>query len=447
MATRLNYTVPIARQLLLSAVRRLRTGGLAAALPTSTRERPFIIVTGAGRSGTSAVARVLHESGVSMGGSFSPSDDDNATGYYEERAVNLMNWQMLTEMGVVNIYGSNRWPWRSTALAVAERHRDRLREIAQGALDGWKDPSFSMTLEAWLPYLPARPKIVVCLRSPKDFEDSVRRIYGLVTEKATQRQWARHYRRLLDLIRDYHLEAYCVEYNSLVGQPKQTIAALADFVGCRLSPEYVDPELRRFGHRVPKEYQSLYEEVLALGGTTVRSGESIDAGPEQAEPGQRTVGTDSQAIGRYLQQVNRIDEQVQAARAVWSVQVGMPTAIITEYEQLGLAERDVVETTRAASIAYSATLLEAQETLGALEVPMGFDSYQEASEHMVNQARLVAELTLAAVKGGASNQPRLKAALRFWRRHGRAAAVERAQQGRRRELRRAIRISGYSAGS
>ena len=265
MATRLNYALPIAKQFLLGTVRRLRPGGLAGTLPPSTRDRPFVIVTGAGRSGTSATSRVLHESGVRLGSDFDPGDKDNATGYYQERAVYETNGRMLAEMGMSTIEGSYGWPWRSTVLAIAERFSEELATIARSDTDGWKDPIFSTTLEAWLPHLPARPKIVVCLRSPRSYAESVARIYGLVDVSALERQWAKRYRRLLDVIRDYELEAHCVEYSALLSHPKETVAALAEFVGCELKPEYVKAELQRFASPVPAEYQALYDEVLQLG--------------------------------------------------------------------------------------------------------------------------------------------------------------------------------------
>ena len=67
MATRLHYALPFAAQLIASTTRRLR-GKRPTAAPAEGR--PFIIVTGLGRSGTSAVARVLHESGVLLGDHF-----------------------------------------------------------------------------------------------------------------------------------------------------------------------------------------------------------------------------------------------------------------------------------------------------------------------------------------------------------------------------------------
>ena len=43
------------------------------------------LVVGTGRSGTSTVARVMHEKlGISMGNEFVPSNEFNEKGYYED---------------------------------------------------------------------------------------------------------------------------------------------------------------------------------------------------------------------------------------------------------------------------------------------------------------------------------------------------------------------------
>lgn len=48
---------------------------------------PFALVLGCERSGTSAVARVLHELGFCMGHDFPPADKDNPEGYFEDRSM------------------------------------------------------------------------------------------------------------------------------------------------------------------------------------------------------------------------------------------------------------------------------------------------------------------------------------------------------------------------
>jgi hypothetical protein len=264
MATRLIYTLPFVAQLLLSGRNRLRSGGLANSLQASPEAKPFIIVTGAGRSGTSAVARVLHESGISMGEHFAEPSDDNAVGFYEELPVFDLNQRILRQAGRAR----ERVPWRITLLAVASRHRQTMKELAnETAAGGWKDPAFCLTLEAWLPHLPRRPKLLICLRSPEAYLESLTRIYGYISREDTHRAWAKRNRRLLDVVRDYGLEATCIEYDTLVERPEEAIAHLAEFVGHALDAKLVEPRLRRFSQPIPDEYVRLYEEVKALGGS------------------------------------------------------------------------------------------------------------------------------------------------------------------------------------
>ena len=230
----------------------------------SPRDKSFIIVTGVGRSGTSAVARVLHESGLPMGHELEGPSPFNPAGLYEDSDVWRLNQSLVAELGMWDPRHPGRWPRRSTVLAVAKGYQAAMRELAANALAGWKDPRFAVTLEAWLPHLPCRPKLVVCLRSPRPYADSVIRVFGLVERKAAERLWVKHYRRILDVIRDYKLEAACVEYDVLVERPREETATLAEFVGHPLQWQYVSSPLQHFKGSVPTQYARLYAEVRAL---------------------------------------------------------------------------------------------------------------------------------------------------------------------------------------
>lgn len=227
----------------------------------------FIIVTGAGRSGTSAVARVLHESGVSMGQRLRPPADANPVGYYEEMPVCDLNEQILFAVGMGEWH---RWASRREILAAAAPFVPRMRELIADAYRhgdgprGWKDPRFSWTIEAWLPYFPEKPRLVVCVRSPGEVVDSTMRVYGLATREARDAAdeiWPNYYGRLLELIEDLQLEAHCVEYDVLLAEPEATVAGLAAFVGHPLDHRWVEPGLRRFAAPVPERYRDLYERV------------------------------------------------------------------------------------------------------------------------------------------------------------------------------------------
>lgn len=271
----------------------------------------MIVVTGSGRSGTSAVARVLHESGICMGRDLIGPTEFNAEGYYEERAVVALNDELLAEVGLrpsrrllPRLYrrlrralGATEVPaprWsavsRAQVLAAARKHSSRMKQLVAGLPPGggWKDPRFSVTLEAWLPHLPEKPRLIVCLRSPAAVTASVLRIYGLIDTEAagdpaspqyrkllrylervsetTEERWSMQYRWLLEFIRDFELEATCVEYDALIRDPEGTVAALAEFVGRPLDARYVERPFRHYAAGVPERFVELYQRVLALAG-------------------------------------------------------------------------------------------------------------------------------------------------------------------------------------
>ncbi len=413
---RLNYALPILRRLLLDTSRRLRPGGLAATLPQPSDERPFFIVTGTGRSGTSAVARVLHESGLSMGDHFRTPTQVNSTGFYEELPVCDLNDRIMAGCGMA---GLRHWPWRSTVLAVAERHSTLMDGLTPDeSVAGWKDPRFSVTLEAWLPHLPRQPKVVVCLRNSEAFYHSTAQMFGLIRRDLVERWWANELRRLLAVVRDYRLDTICIEYDDLVRSPEETVERLSSFVGRPLDAAYIEPTLRHHEYPIPERHTALYQRVRSLG--------TADASGRQPLPKQRPA--EANEIEGYLQRVRSLDANVAAAHKAWAAAAGAPKLTLDEPERV-----------RAASAAYVETLSAAQIELGALPPPTGFAGYHEATRDAVNDHRLVAQLTLQA----AERQRPASDAARAYERRLSPQAIAASAKRRAREYKRALKSSGY----
>jgi len=419
MATRLSYALPIAGQLISSTARRL-TGRGAVDVPAGGE--PFIIVTGLGRSGTSAVARVLHESGVSMGSHFREPTEENRTGFYEELPVCDLNDEIMAECGIA---GLKRYPLRSTVLAVARTYGDRLRALAQTESAGWKDPRFTVMLEAWLPHLPGPPKLIVCLRSSEAFLHSIMQIFGLIDRGLAERWWSRELRRLLDVIRDYDLNATCVEYDDLITEPERTVAQIAEFVGRPLDASYVQPDLRHFAYHIPLRLRPLYNEVRALGPNGHRAEEET----QPATP---------ESIDAYMATVTAVDTTLEAAKKEWGERIGAPDMRLAHYQELGLDPTDVYAEGRAASSAYIETLLNAQTKLGALLPPAGFELYHETTRAAINDARLVAQLMLQT----AEHRRAIEDVLKAYQLRLSPEAVARTHERRARELDRARQTAG-----
>lgn len=222
----------------------------------------FTIVTGAGRSGTSAVARILHESGLLLGRDFAPPSEFNPVGFYEELPVCELNQSIMAACGTLEL---QEWPAPALMVSRSAAYGEQMEKlITATSADGWKDPRFCFTLETWLPHFPAPPRVVVCLRSPEAFVHSTINSFGLLPREKLERWWVNHYRRILDVIRSYQLDATCVVYEELVRQPAEALARLSSFVRRPLNAKYLEPALQHFAYQVPRCYAALYDEVKAL---------------------------------------------------------------------------------------------------------------------------------------------------------------------------------------
>ena len=223
------------------------------------------IICGSGRSGTSAVARLLHEGGLSVGRDLIEPDASNPEGYFEERAVVAVNEAILNDCGLREWFSTaNREEIRDAASCRAEV----MRALADEATPAWKDPRFSWTLEAWLPFLTEPPRVIVCLRSPAEVAASVMRYYGMVggeARRAVEHTWRVQYERLLEIIGEHDLDAMVVEYSALQSDPGAAVTALASFTDARLDASLVRVDLRHHEAPVPEHLRAIYDDVRALG--------------------------------------------------------------------------------------------------------------------------------------------------------------------------------------
>ena len=228
----------------------------------------MFLICGSGRSGTSAVARLLHEAGLSLGRDLIEADEHNAEGYFEERRLIEIDDAILNAAGL--------GPWFSTATrdqvcAAAEPYVEHMRALAADATPAWKDPRLSWTLEPWLDVLPEPPRLIVCLRSPAEVVASTMRYYaqgGDEAERAVLHVWRTQYERLLDVIGAHRLDAICVEYAELQLHPDAAIASLAAFVGRPLDAACVRRDLRHHSLDIPPDLHDLYVTVRSLGAAT-----------------------------------------------------------------------------------------------------------------------------------------------------------------------------------
>lgn len=225
----------------------------------------MFLIAGSGRSGTSAVARLLHEAGLSLGHDLIEADESNAEGYFEERRLVEINDLILRDANLVEWF---TYATRQQVLDAARPHLEAMRDLARDATPAWKDPRLSWTLEAWLPVLDAPPRVIVCLRSPEEVVASTMKYYGQAGDeprRAVLHVWKSQYERLLEVIADYRLDAIAIKYGALHRDPASAVGPLERFVGRALDPSLVRRDLRHHDYAMVPELADLYERVRELG--------------------------------------------------------------------------------------------------------------------------------------------------------------------------------------
>jgi hypothetical protein len=138
-----------------------------------------VLICGAGRSGTSALAGMVDQGSHFHGDNLFPASPSNPKGFFENYDINDLNEELLlrsatAHMGseaVGRVYGEYRrgqywlarWPEAMTVLQAPDL-QTRIRALVQRQPLCFKDPRFSVTAPAWLEELPQA--VVLCIFRP-----------------------------------------------------------------------------------------------------------------------------------------------------------------------------------------------------------------------------------------------------------------------------------------
>jgi len=212
-----------------------------------------VAVVGPPRSGTSAVAGLLHQMGVHMGDELLPANVHNPKGFYEDLDFVELNAKLLD--GVEDPLVEPRW---SPPLRAEFTHLVR-RKAALHDLWGVKDPRLCMTindLAAELRAVGCELRVVTTLRSVHHSVNSLRKLHGGMgvaqaagiigkysyARSANMEKWIQADPQ--NLTRQFQLL-----YDQLVTEPEATAGALLRFLGKEpvVTDEmraWVDPQLQ-----------------------------------------------------------------------------------------------------------------------------------------------------------------------------------------------------------
>lgn len=244
-----------------------------------------VIILGAGRSGTSAVAGMLARAGYYMGDNLWPARPMNPRGFFEDRDVNHIN-ERLIESAWRRRYKwlprflrprqPGEWQrWLAAApvgMTFRERPnlRDPIRRLTAQHPFCLKDPRFCYTLPVWLPHL--TNTVFVCVfRDPASAAESIVKACRTDPDMRGYRIGFRRALRVWTLMYRHVLEHHCrhgdwlfLDYNQLMDGT--AAGRLARFTGATVDATFVDASLRRAAsdRRVPATARAIYRQLRAL---------------------------------------------------------------------------------------------------------------------------------------------------------------------------------------
>jgi hypothetical protein len=178
-----------------------------------------IVVLGCYRSGSSAVAGILHHLGIFMGEQFDPPSRGNPRGYFEDVEFKDLHKQMME--------GED----------IRDQYRSLVKSRKQGPLWGLKDPRLCLLL----PRLPLDPSYVICThRDPSAIAASLCK----VMETHPADKWmtlVEHYlERRDEWLMRYNGVVMSVRFEELMQNPYRTVQAIASFVSVPFQKTAVD---------------------------------------------------------------------------------------------------------------------------------------------------------------------------------------------------------------
>lgn len=235
------------------------------------------IILGSGRSGTSMLAGSLAAAGYFMGDDLYPGHTSNPKGFFEGPQINRLNEALLGPV-VPAEQGLGQWQlWLAQlgscpGIEVTPEIASGIAEMVQREPFCFKDPRFSYTATAWLPFL--RNTAWICVfREPGLTAASIVRECSEMPYLSGVRMdlsraldiWSAIYRAVLSL-RSVLFEIIFVHYSQVIdGSGLTRISRLLD---APVDGTFADSRLSRARSilPVPPQTMPLYRELCELAG-------------------------------------------------------------------------------------------------------------------------------------------------------------------------------------
>ena len=248
------------------------------------RKRP-VIVLGMHRSGTSAMARLVQELGLSLGSNLLGATDGNIYGHFEDAAFIQFHDALIARFFPERAAFCEWLPLADAEFTYTAADRAEAKAIWQAhrasGSTAWKDPRTSLFLDLWLETIP-EAKAIICLRHPYQVHHSLLRRgepFLHVDYSAAIAGWTVYNQRLLQVISWLPRDRFVVvDVEAAFREPRELAEGLALFLGlpfCSKAYEAIAPEVFHFGENSARALDD-FEAFLPAAGAAYRQMRQLD---------------------------------------------------------------------------------------------------------------------------------------------------------------------------
>lgn len=220
------------------------------------KTKKLIVVLGMHRSGTSAVMNALASLGASLGDDLLPAGKDNPKGFFEDKAINDLNIEMLAAIGQ-HWFSLSLVSDRNVEQLISDGYLAKAKTLLQEKMQGidvfgFKDPRVSKLIKFWLRVfaeLDVNTQYVLCLRHPLSVARSLQQRNKTPLYKGYMLWLSYNFALAEELSR---IPFVVQEYDQLMAAPLAELERLAIHLGLPVDMQkisafatgFIDPNLR-----------------------------------------------------------------------------------------------------------------------------------------------------------------------------------------------------------
>lgn len=199
----------------------------------------IILVLGMHRSGTSALAGMLHTGGIFMGEKLLRGDWSNPKGHFEDLAVQHINKDIFRSWGMKWDRILTNFNYNSVGPILIDRIKDLyLSYKNKYKIWGWKDPRMVFTFGTWYDVINNEDlRIIHVLRKPNSIASSLKKRNGIPVKVGIELTKI-YNSQIMRMVLQHSLKVLQIEYETLISFPKDSQENIEHFCDIDLGSAY-----------------------------------------------------------------------------------------------------------------------------------------------------------------------------------------------------------------